>query len=39
VLLLGAINTPKVLMQSGIGDAYQLQRIGIRVAIPPNTHS
>jgi choline dehydrogenase-like flavoprotein len=29
---LGAINTPKVLMQSGIGDARQLTRAGIKVA-------
>src|SRR5260221_5248077 len=28
VLSLGAINTPKVLMQSGIGDASELQRFG-----------
>ena len=32
VLSLGAINTPKVLMQSGIGDAEQLRRFGIDVA-------
>lgn len=31
VLSLGAINTPKVLMQSGIGDHQQLQRHGIPV--------
>ncbi len=31
VLSLGAINTPKVLMQSGIGDASELQRFGIPV--------
>jgi choline dehydrogenase len=31
ILSLGAINTPKVLMQSGIGDAG-LQRFGIPVA-------
>jgi choline dehydrogenase len=31
VLSLGAINTPKVLMQSGIGDAEELQRVGIDV--------
>jgi choline dehydrogenase len=30
VLSLGAINTPKVLMQSGIGDETELQRFGIR---------
>jgi choline dehydrogenase len=29
VLSLGAINTPKVLMQSGIGDETELQRFGI----------
>jgi choline dehydrogenase len=29
VLSLGAINTPKVLMQSGIGDETELQRLGI----------
>jgi choline dehydrogenase len=29
VLSLGAIHTPKVLMQSGIGDQVELQRIGI----------
>jgi choline dehydrogenase len=29
VLSLGAIHTPKVLMQSGIGDAPELQRFGI----------
>jgi choline dehydrogenase len=29
VLSLGAINTPKVLMQSGIGDEEELQRLGI----------
>jgi len=31
VLSLGAINTPKVLMQSGIGDHAELQRHGIPV--------
>ena len=31
VLSLGAINTPKVLMQSGIGDQADLQRFGIPV--------
>jgi choline dehydrogenase len=31
VLSLGAINTPKVLMQSGIGDQAQLGRVGIPV--------
>jgi choline dehydrogenase len=31
VLSLGAIHTPKVLMQSGIGDRAELQRIGIPV--------
>jgi choline dehydrogenase len=29
VLSLGAIHTPKVLMQSGIGDQLELQRFGI----------
>jgi choline dehydrogenase len=29
VLSLGAIHTPKVLMQSGIGDQVELQRLGI----------
>jgi choline dehydrogenase len=29
VLSLGAINTPKVLMQSGIGDQSKLQRLGV----------
>jgi choline dehydrogenase len=32
VLSLGAINTPKVLMQSGIGNHADLQRLGIPVA-------
>ncbi len=32
VLSLGAIHTPKVLMQSGIGDQTELQRLGIPVA-------
>ncbi len=31
VLSLGAINTPKLLMQSGIGDAADLQKLGIPV--------
>ena len=31
VLSLGAIHTPKVLMQSGIGDETELRRIGITV--------
>jgi len=31
VLSMGAINTPKVLMQSGIGDEDQLRQFGIRV--------
>jgi GMC oxidoreductase len=31
VLSLGAINTPKVLMQSGIGDQAELRRCGISV--------
>src|ERR1700737_4861443 len=31
VLSLGAINTPKVLMQSGIGDESELTRAGIDV--------
>ena len=34
VLSLGAIHTPKVLMQSGIGDELELQRLGI----PPVQH-
>jgi choline dehydrogenase len=32
VLSLGAINTPKVLMQSGIGDERELTRAGVEVA-------
>jgi choline dehydrogenase len=32
VLSLGAVNTPKVLMQSGIGDERELARAGIEVA-------
>jgi choline dehydrogenase len=32
ILSLGAINTPKVLMQSGIGDEGDLRRVGIKVA-------
>jgi choline dehydrogenase len=32
VLALGAIHTPKVLMQSGIGDQHDLRRLGIPVA-------
>lgn len=31
VLSMGAINTPKVLMQSGVGDQAELQRLGIPV--------
>ncbi|OBK23534.1 GMC family oxidoreductase [Mycobacterium asiaticum] len=31
VLSLGAIHTPKVLMQSGIGDAGELRRVGVDV--------
>jgi choline dehydrogenase len=31
ILSLGAINTPKVLMQSGIGDTEELRRFGIGV--------
>ncbi|OBI51713.1 oxidoreductase [Mycobacterium kyorinense] len=31
VVSLGAVNTPKLLMQSGIGDADELQRFGIPV--------
>src|ERR1700720_4551136 len=29
VLSLGAVNTPKLLMQSGIGDEAELRRLGI----------
>lgn len=31
VLSLGAINTPKILMQSGIGDEEELQKLGIPI--------
>jgi choline dehydrogenase-like flavoprotein len=31
VLSLGAIHTPKVLMQSGVGDETELQRVGVTV--------
>jgi choline dehydrogenase len=31
VVSLGAINTPKVLMQSGIGDERQLTRVGVNL--------
>jgi len=31
IMSMGAINTPKVLMQSGIGDAAELKRFGIPV--------
>lgn len=31
LLSLGAINTPKVLMQSGVGDRDELKRLGIPV--------
>jgi len=31
ILSLGAIQTPKVLMQSGVGDQVELQRLGIPV--------
>src|ERR1700757_2934614 len=31
ILSLGAIQTPKVLMQSGLGDRVELQRLGIPV--------
>jgi choline dehydrogenase-like flavoprotein len=31
VLSLGAIHTPKVLMQSGIGDEHELRRVGVKV--------
>src|SRR5215468_2870936 len=34
VLCLGAVNTPKVLMQSGIGDESELTRAGIVVVQP-----
>jgi choline dehydrogenase len=34
ILSLGAIHTPKVLMQSGIGPADELERHGIRVVQP-----
>jgi choline dehydrogenase len=34
ILSMGAINTPKVLMQSGIGPADELERHGIRVVQP-----
>jgi choline dehydrogenase len=34
VLCLGAVNTPKVLMQSGIGDESELTRAGIVVVRP-----
>ena len=33
VLSLGAIHTPKVLMQSGIGDEIELHRLGIRLVL------
>lgn len=33
VLSLGAINTPKVLMQSGVGDQVELERLGIPVVL------
>ena len=29
ILCLGAIQTPKLLMQSGIGDEYELRRVGV----------
>jgi choline dehydrogenase len=32
ILSAGAINTPRVLLQSGIGDMRELKRIGIRLA-------
>ena len=32
ILSLGAIHTPKLLMQSGIGDQAELQRLGILLA-------
>ncbi|MDM0106945.1 GMC family oxidoreductase N-terminal domain-containing protein [Variovorax sp. J22R24] len=32
VLSMGAINTPRILMNSGIGDAKELKRLGIPVA-------
>ncbi|OBA61720.1 oxidoreductase [Mycobacterium sp. 1100029.7] len=31
VLSLGAVHTPKVLMQSGIGDEHELRRVGVTV--------
>ncbi|MDQ2185075.1 GMC family oxidoreductase N-terminal domain-containing protein [Alcaligenaceae bacterium A4P071] len=31
ILSLGAVHTPKVLMQSGVGDATQLEALGIRM--------
>jgi len=34
IMSLGAINTPKVLMQSGIGDEPELRRFGIPVVQP-----
>jgi choline dehydrogenase len=34
ILSLGAIQTPKLLMQSGIGDEDELKRVGIPVLLP-----
>ena len=35
ILSLGAIHTPKVLMQSGVGDQTELRRFGIPVVQHP----
>ncbi len=36
ILALGAIDTPRLLVQAGIGDPAELQRLGVpvRVALP-----